>query len=158
LFQDLFLHDVPETAPRLPLGINVYSHVLAFRTLNLNSFANRVSVHLKHHPWLLVNSTKMIQMVNRGETSLLELAILSRSRYADYMVEYANCSLVVLHDSLRLMPQSIRLMLQKDSPHLDSFNWAIRALKADGTLQAIERKYWTDKCSIRSLDNCSTQK
>ncbi len=57
-----------------------------------------------------------------------------------------NCDLTVI-DAGKEYPREYAIALQKLSPHLESFNKAIRELKETGKLEELKRKYWNTKCS-----------
>lgn len=64
--------------------------------------------------------------------------------------EYAidqNCDLTVIVDEQNRYPREYAIALQKESPHMESFNRAIRSLNQTGKLEQLKRKYWNTKCN-----------
>ncbi len=69
--------------------------------------------------------------------------------------EYAidqNCDLTVIVDEQNRYPREYAIALQKESPHMESFNRAIRSLNQTGKLEQLKRKYWNTKCLSNSLN------
>jgi ionotropic glutamate receptor len=56
------------------------------------------------------------------------------------------CYLTYIEDKLNPFPRQYAIALPKDSPHKQSFNNAIKKLKANGTLNRLKAKYWSNKC------------
>ncbi len=69
--------------------------------------------------------------------------------------EYAmdqSCDLTVIDDEKEKYPREYAIGLQKLSPHMKSFNKAIRQLKETGKLEELKRRYWNTKCLSNSLN------
>ncbi len=61
-----------------------------------------------------------------------------------------NCDLTVIDAENEYYPREYAIALQKLSPHLESFNKAIRELKQTGKLEELKRKYWNKMCLSNS--------
>lgn len=96
---------------------------------------------MSRHPEALVTSAKEgFDRVNAGR-----YAFIVESTFAEYLTGL-YCNLTILYDTRQLYPRQFAIALPKGSPYLKSFNEAIRELKANGVIDRLKAKYWTNRC------------
>lgn len=103
--------------------------------------ARQMYTWMSRHPEALVTSAKEgFDRVNAGR-----YAFIVESTFAEYLTGL-YCNLTILYDTRQLYPRQFAIALPKGSPYLKLFNEAIRELKANGVIDRLKAKYWTNRC------------
>jgi ABC-type amino acid transport substrate-binding protein len=102
----------------------------------------KMYLYMARNPDVLVDNSK--EGVNRVNNS--RYAFIIETSLAEFL-SGKYCNLTYIEDKLSHFPRQYAIALPKDSPLKKSFNNAIKELKASGTLDRLEAKYWNNECA-----------
>jgi ABC-type amino acid transport substrate-binding protein len=105
------------------------------------------------HGFIYRNAYNLVNSRQEGIEKTLNsnYAFIQESVANEYAMDQ-NCELTVIDDEKEYYPREYAIGLQKLSPHMESFNKAIRQLKETGKLEELKRRYWNTKCLNNSLN------
>lgn len=101
--------------------------------------------------WLSANPSAMVRSMKVGleKVKAGKYAFITESTFAEHLAGQ-DCTLASLADAsgtgIGLYERYFAVALPKGSPHLAAFNRAIEALKENGTIDQLKRKYWKNNC------------
>ncbi len=106
----------------------------------------KMYLYMARNPDVLVDNAK--DGVDRVNNS--RYAFIIESTFAEFL-SGMYCNLTYIEDKLNHFPRQYAIALPKDSSLKQSFNNAIKKLKANGTLNRLKAKYWSNKCADNQI-------
>lgn len=143
-FQDLADQD------RVSYGTFRYGSIYYYFSDSFDPIIRKMYLMMAKHPQHMVTSTREgVDNVNSTQ-----YAFIVESTMAEYLTSI-NCNLTFIDDQMKHFPRQYAIAVPKGSPYKEAFNKAIRKLKANGRLEQIKKKYWSNKCShnLQWIDN-----